>query len=1205
MSMRSSCAGDFCARGTQPSHPHGSVRRARPQRAHGGPSGLEVLEPRFLLSGSLLDHSGLPFVEGVGWQVSGDAYLAPATAYQVEPAAATGPAAADALGGSPAGQAPFGADYLDSSEYMIGDVWVTVVLLESTGAIDAQSENWTDLEITQVKDEIREGLTWWEDTYAAQNPGSPHHLTLSIDFTYADSPVQTGYEPITRPYGDQTLWIDDFLDQVGYNTANSIWTDLYHWNHDQRLAHNADWAYTVFVVDSSLDSDNKFSDGYFAYAYLGGPFTVMTYGNNGWGITRMGQVLAHETGHIFYALDEYPSSRSYDATSGYYNVQNLNAYDDSPDLGSRVDSIMAEASLQSAAYAAHTSSPTSLEMLGWRDGDSDGVFDVLDTPLTLTGSGAYDEALRRYTFSGSSAVTTLENLNPYGYRHDITINTVDTLQYRLDAGDWVNGSVYGTYSAAVSQIVDGSALADGNHTIEFRTVVDETGVASNIIADTFTVANTPNLAPVGQDDTAGTNEDTPVTVDVLANDSDGDGDLLFVDSVTQPLSGSVVIETDDAITYTPAPDFHGADSFTYTLADGRGGTDTATVTVVIAPISDISILPADANRTEGDAGTTSFGFDIRLDEPTETTVSVDWIVAGTGADPADAADFGGTLPAGQVTFLPGQTLQAIAVPVTGDTEVEPDEEFLVTLSNPSAGATVASGPATGVIANDDIPPVSEYIDSAAGETTTYGTVTGALEGTYVAGDDLAETVTEELYQRDRRARLEHSWSFNVTGGGLGVSFHLLAGHDSSEETFHFEYDAQDGTGWQPLVTLSTGAMTAYSVDLPSSLAGQVLVRVIDTVSKESAPSAVTIDEMYFLSRHAGSLPPRVAIRATDDSASETGPDTGEFLIELVGGEVLDTDLTVHYTTAGSTADSEDYLEAFEGTAVIEAGQFSAALPVTPVNDTRAEGTETLQLTLIADPAYDTDVADQASVRIADDDLVLFVAASEQTLYGSAAGTYLDTHAQDGVYETLTEERYSPGNQMSRIEHWWTYDLANRGPVDFVVAAEVLTSDDVDHFVFEMSTDGGQTWTALVTVTPSSPVVQVYTSALPPMEGTVLVRVVDTVSERGDRTAGQLRIDYLAFTPVGTETPLAVDTAQTDDRAAPGRDQAHAWQVGAINRSVRMGTAGTSSRRRADLTSPALGSAVPRKPTGKNEKAVDALAIAELAPLDVWPVASPL
>jgi len=100
--------------------------------------------------------------------------------------------------------------------------------------------------------------------------------------------------------------------------------------------------------------------------------------------------------------------------------------------------------------------------------------------------------------------------------------------------------------------------------------------------EVFTVAIIDvNDAPQATDDSAATNEDTPVDVDVLANDMDADGDSLIISSVTQPANGSVVVNSDNTLTYAPVAGFTGEDSFTYTVDDGHGGTNTATVTVTV------------------------------------------------------------------------------------------------------------------------------------------------------------------------------------------------------------------------------------------------------------------------------------------------------------------------------------------------------------------------------------------------------------------------------------------------------------------------------------------------------------------------------------------------------------------------------------------------------------------------------------------------
>jgi len=87
--------------------------------------------------------------------------------------------------------------------------------------------------------------------------------------------------------------------------------------------------------------------------------------------------------------------------------------------------------------------------------------------------------------------------------------------------------------------------------------------------------------PVAVDDTYVTNENSARVMDVLANDSDPDaGDVLAVDNLTQGTNGSVVNNGTD-VTYTPDPGFTGPDSFTYTVTDGNGGFDTATVDITV------------------------------------------------------------------------------------------------------------------------------------------------------------------------------------------------------------------------------------------------------------------------------------------------------------------------------------------------------------------------------------------------------------------------------------------------------------------------------------------------------------------------------------------------------------------------------------------------------------------------------------------------
>jgi hypothetical protein len=112
---------------------------------------------------------------------------------------------------------------------------------------------------------------------------------------------------------------------------------------------------------------------------------------------------------------------------------------------------------------------------------------------------------------------------------------------------------------------------------------------------------------------------------------------------------------------------------------------------------------ADASLAEGDAGTSTAGFIVTLAPPSRQTITVQYTTAdGTASTPGDYTATTGTL-----TFLPSDTSKTIFVDVVGDTSVEPDETFGVTLSSP-VNATLARSTAVGTIRNDDVgsPPPS-------------------------------------------------------------------------------------------------------------------------------------------------------------------------------------------------------------------------------------------------------------------------------------------------------------------------------------------------------------------------------------------------------------------------------------------------------------------------------------------------------------------
>ena len=177
------------------------------------------------------------------------------------------------------------------------------------------------------------------------------------------------------------------------------------------------------------------------------------------------------------------------------------------------------------------------------------------------------------------------------------------------------------------------------------------------------------------------------------------------------------------------------------------GTTTATGTIVNDDNVVASIAAASASKNEGNSGTTAFTFTVSLDQAANTSQTVAYSVAGTGASPAAASDFvGGVLPSGTVTFAAGETSKTVTVDVQGNTTVEASEAFLVTLSNPSSGLTLGNTTATGTIVNDDGGSVASIAAASANKNegnsgTTAFTFTVSLDQAPTASQTVSYSVT--------------------------------------------------------------------------------------------------------------------------------------------------------------------------------------------------------------------------------------------------------------------------------------------------------------------------------------------------------------------------------------------------------------------------------------------------------------------------------
>jgi VCBS repeat-containing protein len=184
----------------------------------------------------------------------------------------------------------------------------------------------------------------------------------------------------------------------------------------------------------------------------------------------------------------------------------------------------------------------------------------------------------------------------------------DTLSVSL-----VTGPVYGSLTLNADGSFTYTPGAHYNGSDSFTYQVDDGN--GDTAEATATITITPVAdAPVAADDAAEVAEDGSVAVAVLDNDRDADNLTgpantgLTVTAVSQGAHGVVAI-ADSGVTYTPAPDYYGADEFTYTVSDPTGRSSTATVRVIVTPVNDAPTADPVADQTaEGSTG----AFDVTL-----------------------------------------------------------------------------------------------------------------------------------------------------------------------------------------------------------------------------------------------------------------------------------------------------------------------------------------------------------------------------------------------------------------------------------------------------------------------------------------------------------------------------------------------------------------------------------------------------------------
>jgi VCBS repeat-containing protein len=401
------------------------------------------------------------------------------------------------------------------------------------------------------------------------------------------------------------------------------------------------------------------------------------------------------------------------------------------------------------------------------------------------------------TTSNTSTVTiTVDAVNDAPVTQDISASTKEDTPVTItfmatdpdgDSLGSLNKShpAHGTFSNA--SLVDNvwratyTPHANFNGTDSFTySVNDSSGALSNTSTVTITV-DAVNDAPMTQDSSASTDEDSPVSIPMTA--SDPDGDVITSFSATHGAHGTVdnfhLINNVMHATYTPNADYNGTDSFTYTAWDGKLTSNTSTITVTVNPVNDAPSFTKGANQTViEDAGAqtvTNWASALTRGPANENGQKLTFNVSNSNAalfsklkQPAISAD-------GTLTYTPAPdaygsatvtvTLKDNGGTANGGVDISAAQQFTITVT-PVNDAPVAVKDAVTTRKNTStlIPVLKNDID-VDGDRLSITSVTAVLNGTAsINGDSVNFTP-----KRDFIGNASFTYSISDGNGGTATA----------------------------------------------------------------------------------------------------------------------------------------------------------------------------------------------------------------------------------------------------------------------------------------------------------------------------------------------------------------------------------------------------------------------------------------------------
>lgn len=252
-----------------------------------------------------------------------------------------------------------------------------------------------------------------------------------------------------------------------------------------------------------------------------------------------------------------------------------------------------------SSFAVNGSTPATLyfDLLGFGDRDAKVT---IDNVAFITGGNLPPVAVNDQATTNEDSAVTI----PVLANDSDSDGTLDTTTIAI-VDDVQNGIIQVNPDGTITYTPN----ADFNGSDSFTyTVKDNAGAISNPATVTVTV-NPVNDAPIASNDNITVNQGTSIDIPVLDNDTDSDGtlDIGSLAIASQPSNGTVIVNDDGTVTYTPNSGFAGADSFTYTVKDNQGAvSNVATVSIEVNNLTPvITEITGDTNLNEGDTGTFS------------------------------------------------------------------------------------------------------------------------------------------------------------------------------------------------------------------------------------------------------------------------------------------------------------------------------------------------------------------------------------------------------------------------------------------------------------------------------------------------------------------------------------------------------------------------------------------------------------------------